>query len=340
MWRERTRDGKVISVQQVSKTYHRAGTTVTAVDQVSLEVAQGEIFGVIGQSGAGKSTLLRLINLLERPDAGSVFVDGQDLTALNDRELKLARRGIGMVFQHFNLLAGRTVAGNVELGLEIRNVPAAERRKRTAEILNLVGLSSKADAYPVELSGGQKQRVGIARALAGKPQVLLLDEATSALDPETTRSILELIKSLNRELGLTVLLITHEMNVIKSICDSAAFIEDGRVVESGKVVSLISMPGSKLAKELFPLGEFPASEDNTVIDITFSGGSADSSVISQLARKYNLDVSILGAAIETIDGNQAGRTRLQIPGTPAKNSDVIDDLRSQGLLVEIASSTP
>lgn len=330
----------MISVQQVSKTYHRAGTTVTAVDQVSLEVAQGEIFGVIGQSGAGKSTLLRLINLLERPDVGSVFVDSQDLTALNDRELKLARRGIGMVFQHFNLLAGRTVAGNVELGLEIRNEPAAERRKRTTEILNLVGLSSKADAYPVELSGGQKQRVGIARALAGKPQVLLLDEATSALDPETTRSILELIKSLNRELGLTVLLITHEMNVIKSICDSAAFIEDGRVVESGKVVSLISTPGSKLAKELFPLGEFHVSENNTVIDITFSGGSANSSVISQLARKYNLDVSILGAAIETIDGNQAGRTRLQIPGAPAKNSEVIDDLRSQGLLVEIASSTP
>lgn len=330
----------MISVQQVSKTYHRAGTTVTAVDQVSLDVAQGEIFGVIGQSGAGKSTLLRLINLLERPDVGSVFVDGQDLTSLNARELKLARRGIGMVFQHFNLLAGRTVAGNVELGLEIRNVPAAERRKRTTEILNLVGLSAKADAYPVELSGGQKQRVGIARALAGKPQVLLLDEATSALDPETTRSILDLIKSLNRELGLTVLLITHEMNVIKSICDSAAFIEDGRVVESGKVVSLISTPGSKLAQELFPLGEFPASEDSTVIDITFSGGSADSPVISQLARKYNLDVSILGAAIETIDGNQAGRTRLQIPGTPAKNSDVIDDLRSQGLLVEIASSTP
>lgn len=233
----------VISVQNVSKTFRSGGTATAALRDASIEVAEGEIFGVIGQSGAGKSTLIRVVNLLERPDAGTVTVDGQDLTALSPSRLRLARRKIGMVFQHFNLLEGRTVRGNVELGLEIVGVDAAPRRRRSLEILDLVGLADKAGAYPAELSGGQKQRVGIARALAGNPKVLLSDEATSALDPDTTSSILDLIKTINAELGLTVLLITHEMNVIKRICDSAALIDGGRIIEQGRVVSLISTPG-------------------------------------------------------------------------------------------------
>ncbi|WP_167041873.1 ATP-binding cassette domain-containing protein [Salinibacterium sp. ZJ454] len=326
----------MISVSHVSKTYGSGDSAVAALSDVSLEVAEGEVFGVIGQSGAGKSTLVRLINLLERPDSGTVTVDGQELTTLTSGELRSARRNIGMVFQHFNLLSGRTVLANVELGLEITGVPAVERRRRSLEILDLVGLAAKAASYPAELSGGQKQRVGIARALAGNPRVLLSDEATSALDPETTRSILELIKQLNRELNLTVLLITHEMDVVKSICDSAAMLEGGRVIEQGKIVSLISTPGSRLARDLFPLGQIPPHDGDTIIDITFSGGSADRPVISQLARTYGLDISILGAAIETIGGNQAGRTRLQLPGSAQTNAAAIEDLRSQGLLVEVS----
>jgi D-methionine transport system ATP-binding protein len=325
----------VISVQHVSKTFRSGSSVTAALQDVSLDVAEGEIFGVIGQSGAGKSTLIRAVNLLERPDSGTVTVDGDELTALSPAALRAARRKIGMVFQHFNLLAGRSVSGNVELGLEIIGVDGNERRRRALEILDLVGLADKAGAYPAELSGGQKQRVGIARALAGKPKVLLSDEATSALDPETTRSILDLIKRINTDLGLTVLLITHEMEVVKRICDSAALIESGRIVEQGRIVSLISTAGSRLAHELFPLGAAPHSAGDTVIDITFSGGSADRPVIAQLARNYGLDVSILGAAIETIGGNQAGRTRLQLPGSPAANLRPIEDLRSQGMLVEI-----
>jgi D-methionine transport system ATP-binding protein len=325
----------VISVQHVSKTFRSGGTVTAALQDVSLEVAEGEIFGVIGQSGAGKSTLIRAVNLLERPDSGTVTVDGDELTALSPADLRAARRKIGMVFQHFNLLSGRTVRGNVELGLEITGVDGATRRRRAMEILDLVGLAAKADSYPAELSGGQKQRVGIARALAGKPKVLLSDEATSALDPETTRSILDLVKTINTDLGLSVLLITHEMEVVKRICDSAALIEGGRIVEQGRIVSLISTAGSRLAHELFPLGEAPRTPGDTVIDITFSGGTADRPVIAQLARTYGLDVSILGAVIETIGGNQAGRTRLQLPGHPAGNAGPIEDLRRQGMLVEI-----
>ncbi|WP_157156415.1 MULTISPECIES: ATP-binding cassette domain-containing protein [unclassified Diaminobutyricimonas] len=325
----------MISISHVSKTYGSGASAVTALDDVSLEVAEGEIFGVIGQSGAGKSTLIRHVNLLERPDSGSITVDGQDLTALSSTELRHARKKIGMVFQHFNLLSGRTVLGNVELGLEITGVPTAERRRRSLEMLDLVGLAAKANSYPEELSGGQKQRVGIARALAGKPRVLLSDEATSALDPETTRSILDLIKTINRELELTVLLITHEMDVVKAVCQSAAVLEAGRVVEQGSIVSLISTPGSRLARDLFPLGPVPSHNGDTVIDITFSGGSADRPVIARLAREYGLDVSILGAVIETIGGNQAGRTRLQLPGSPEANAAPIEDLRGRGLLVEI-----
>jgi D-methionine transport system ATP-binding protein len=325
----------MISISSVSKTFGTGAGRTVALDNVSLEVARGEVFGVVGQSGAGKSTLIRTVNLLERPDSGTIDVDGTDLTALGDNDLRVARQGIGMIFQHFNLLSSRTVQGNVELALEVTGVESRDRRRRAAEILDLVGLGAKASSYPSQLSGGQKQRVGIARALAARPSVLLSDEATSALDPETTRSILALLRTINQELGLTVLLITHEMDVVKTVCDSAALLEGGRIIENGKLVQLISTPGSRLARDLFPLGDVPAHAGNTVVDITFSGGSADRPVIAQLARDHAIDVSILGAAIETIAGNQAGRTRLELPGTVHTNAAAIADLRAQGLLVEI-----
>ena len=327
----------MISLHNVSKTFGDGARTVVALDDVSLEVSRGEIFGVVGQSGAGKSTLIRTVNLLERPDSGSVVVDGLGLTAIGPGQLRIARQKIGMIFQHFNLLSSRTVRGNVELALEVTGAERRERRRRADEILDLVGLADKAEAYANQLSGGQKQRVGIARALAAEPTVLLSDEATSALDPETTRSILELIRTINEQLGLTVLLITHEMDVVKTICDSAALLERGRIVEQGRLVELISRPGSRLAGDLFPLGAVPPHVGNTVIDITFSGGSADRPVIAQLARTHGLDVSILGAVIETIGGNQAGRTRLELPGSAEANAAAIADLRSQGLLVEVAA---
>ncbi|WP_425839398.1 methionine ABC transporter ATP-binding protein [Microbacterium sp. PA5] len=321
----------MIALEHVSKRYGG----VAAVDDVSLTIPTGEIFGIVGQSGAGKSTLARLVNLIERPDAGTVTVDGAELTALGEGELRAARRRIGMVFQRFNLLGSRTVRGNVELALELDGTPRAERRERALEMLDLVGLSHRADASVHELSGGQQQRVGIARALAARPRVLLSDEATSALDPETTASILELYRRINAELGLTVLLITHEMDVVKAVCDSAALVEAGRVVESGRLVDLIRTPGSRLTAQLFPLGPIPDSvpAEATVIDITFAGGTADRPVIAQLARDHGLDVSILGALIERIGGTQAGRTRLEVPGAAA--SAVVADLRGQGLLVEV-----
>jgi D-methionine transport system ATP-binding protein len=325
----------MISISSITKSFGAGERRTLALDNVSLDVPEGDIFGVVGQSGAGKSTLIRTVNLLERPDSGTIRVDGRELTALSDNELRVARQGIGMVFQHFNLLSSRTVQGNVELALEVVGVEARERKRRASEILDLVGLGSKASSYPSQLSGGQKQRVGIARALATRPRVLLSDEATSALDPETTRSILDLLRTINRDLGLTVLLITHEMDVVKTICDSAALLENGRIVENGRLVDLISTPGSRLARDLFPLGATNALPGSTVIDITFSGGNADRPVIAQLARDHAIDVTILGAAIETIAGNQAGRTRLGLPGTTTTNAAAIADLRAQGLLVEI-----
>ncbi|MFC8144155.1 methionine ABC transporter ATP-binding protein [Streptomyces paradoxus] len=331
----------MITTSGLTKVYRARGREVTALDGVDLHVREGEVYGVIGQSGAGKSSLIRCVNLLERPTSGTVTVAGQDLTALAGRgpragkELRQARSRIGMVFQHFNLLSSRTVQDNVELPLEILGKSGQERSRKALELLDLVGLADKAKSYPAQLSGGQKQRVGIARALAGDPKVLLSDEATSALDPETTRSILALLRDLNRQLGLTVLLITHEMDVVKSVCDSAALMENGRIVESGTVSELLATPGSELASALFPLGGEASGEDRTVVDVTFQGESATQPVISQLARTYNIDISILGAAIDTVGGLQVGRMRIELPGRYEDNVVPIGFLREQGLQIDV-----
>lgn len=324
----------MISVDRISKSYGSGDTAVQALDDVSLNVAKGEIFGVVGQSGAGKSTLIRTINSLERPDSGTVTVDGRDISLLQGAQLRSARHNIGMIFQHFNLLSSRTVQSNVELSLEITGMDRSARRRRVAEILELVGLDGKSASYPSQLSGGQKQRVGIARALASKPSVLLSDEATSALDPETTQQILDLIRELSRELGLTVMLITHEMDVVKRICDSAAVMSEGKILEQGSVEGLLTTEKSLLGQALFPLGEIPGN-GNTIIEITFTGVTAGRPVIAQLARSHGIDVGILGAALETIHGRQTGRTRLELPGTPETVTAAISDLRSQGLFVEV-----
>lgn len=326
----------MITVADVSKTFPTRRGEVRALDHVSLEVRRGEIYGVVGRSGAGKSTLIRTVNALERPDSGTVTVDGVDVTSLRGSELRRARRSAGMVFQHFNLLSSRTAQGNVELALEIAGVDRAARRARALEMLERVGLADRAGAYPAQLSGGQKQRVGIARALATSPSVLLSDEATSALDPETTRSVLDLVRSLSRDLGLTVLLITHEMGVIKRICDSAAVMEGGQVLEHGRVEDLLTTPRSRLAAEVFQLGDLPPERGTRIVEITFTKQASGEPVIARLARTHNLDVSILGAAIETVhDGTQTGRTRLEIPGSAGQVAAAVAELRAQGLFVEV-----
>ncbi|MEU0489587.1 methionine ABC transporter ATP-binding protein [Nocardiopsis changdeensis] len=312
------------------KVYRLKKHRVTALNGVDLHVEPGEIYGVVGQSGAGKSTLLRSVNLLERPDAGTVTVDGEELTSLRGARLRTARRGIGMVHQHFALLSSRTVAGNVGFPLEVSGVGRAERRERVGELLELVGLGDKARAYPSQLSGGQKQRVGIARALASRPKVLLSDEATSALDPATTDSILALLRRLRDELGLTILLITHEMDVIKKICDSAAIMENGEFREAGRVLDLIGTPGSLLARSLFPLPDL-AGPDTVVVTYP---RSFDEPLMSELTRRFDVDVNILGGGVEQVAGQSVGRLGVDVRG--ARRSEALTYLSEHGLLVEEA----
>ena len=239
----------IIQVQHLNKTFGTGDTAVHALEDINLDIKQGEIFGIIGLSGAGKSTLVRCMNLLERPTSGTVIVDGKEMTALSEKELRLARRDVTMIFQSFNLLMQRTCLKNVCFPMEISGVPAAQARKRAAELLELVGLADKADAYPSQLSGGQKQRVAIARALATDPKVLLCDEATSALDPTTTASILELLKDLNAKLGVTVVVITHQMSVIEEICSRVAILDGGVVAEQGDVEEIFSNPKEARTQE-------------------------------------------------------------------------------------------
>jgi D-methionine transport system ATP-binding protein len=329
----------VIGIENVTKIY--PGSTSKALDDVTLHVEQGEIFGIVGESGAGKSTLIRTVNLLERPTSGRVVVAGQDLTALDASALRAARQDIGMVFQHFNLLASRTALGNVEFALEGTAVPARSRRARALEILDLVGLADRAHFHPAQLSGGQKQRVGIARALAGEPKVLLSDEATSALDPETTASILDLLSTVNRELGLTVLLITHEMDVIKRVCHSAALIEGGRITETGRVLDLVRSPGSPIGRALFVSpGDVAADADGTLAEVTFSGTRANDPVITALAREFDIDIAILGGEIDTFRDERVGRLHVRFPGDVAQSSALIARLQQQGFVVDVLKGVP
>lgn len=293
-----------------------AGGTV-ALDDVSLEVQAGEIFGIVGRSGAGKSTLIRTVNLLERPDAGRIEVLGQDMLALDDAGLRAARRGIGMVFQHFNLHTRRTVAENVAFPLEIAGLSRAERRARVDEILPLVGLEGKRDSYPAQLSGGQKQRVGIARALASRPGLLLCDEATSALDPETTRNILALIADLNRELGLTIVLITHEMEVVRQVCDRVAVLHAGRVAETGSVANVFLRPQAAETRALIDeddQGAQPIAFDGPVVRLTLQGEAVLQPVLTRIARETGTDFAILDGRIGRLKDAGFGQLTLGLTG--------------------------
>ncbi len=324
----------VIEITDVTKVYRQADRELVALDRVSLEVKAGEIFGVLGQSGAGKSTLIRCVNLLERPTAGSIKLGGQELTALPAPQLRAVRQQIGMIFQHFNLLSSRTVADNIAFPLEVMGMERQARRAKVGELLTLVGLEDKAGAYPSQLSGGQKQRVGIARALAGNPRVLLSDEATSALDPETTRSILQLLRDLNQRLGLTILLITHQLEVVKSICDSVAIIRAGRTVEQGAVVEVLARTGV-LAHDVVAATAQDAQPDTTVVNITFVGEAADQPVLTRLARTFDIDANILGGRIETIKNRRVGLLQVELSGAAGRLGPALQYLRDQGLGLEV-----
>ena len=324
----------MISISNLSKVYDQNGQVVEALQDVSLHVAPGEIFGVVGPSGAGKSTLIRCVNLLERPTSGKVVVNHQDLTSLSDTELRQARQQIGMIFQHFNLLNSRTVAGNVAFPLEIIGYDKNKRQSRVEELLDLVGLSDKTNVYPAQLSGGQKQRVGIARALATEPRVLLSDEATSALDPQTTISILNLLKDLNHRLGLTILLITHEMDVVKQICDHVAILQESKIVESGAINDLIVDPDSLLSQAFFPPSQvFIPRPGATSAAITFIGDAADQPVLASLVRKFDVDVNILGGSIQNIGGRRIGRLQVELSGKQVNSA--LNYLNQLGLRVEV-----
>jgi D-methionine transport system ATP-binding protein len=324
----------MIELEHVYKRFEQKDVPVEALQDVSLRVGKGQIYGVVGPSGAGKSTLIRCVNLLERPDQGRVLVDSLELTALSDEALAKVRRQMGMIFQHFNLLSSRTALANVALPLEIEGMEPSARLAKAREMLDLVGLSDKAESYPAQLSGGQKQRVGIARALATNPKILLSDEATSALDPQSTQSILTLLKQLNQELGLTILLITHQMEVVKQVCDHVALLESGACVEKGALTDLIADPGSMLSKAFFPrIQEQAASSGAISAVITFLGSEADKPILASLVRGYNMDINILGGSIQTIAGKRIGQLQVELSGQQVDQA--IQYLRQLGLRVEV-----
>ncbi len=312
----RTAGGAAIVLDNVSKVFPARGSDapVEALKNVSIAIPPGEIYGVIGRSGAGKSTLIRAINGLERPTSGDVVVDGVTINRLSEAALRDQRRRIGMIFQHFNLLSSRSAFDNVALPLELAGLSRAAIREKVLGLLDLVGLTDKKDRYPIELSGGQKQRVGIARALATDPRVLLSDEATSALDPETTRSILRLLAEVNARLGVTIVLITHEMTVIKEICHRVGVIEAGRIIEEGRVSDVFAHPrtatarsfiGSLPGREIPPalaarLRTNPAGASQTVLRLTLTGDAASQPLVTQLARELGIDIALLGGQIDSI----------------------------------------
>ncbi|MFB6416977.1 MULTISPECIES: methionine ABC transporter ATP-binding protein [Bradyrhizobium] len=313
----------------ISKTYpaYRGKPGVNALQGIDFAIPRGSITGVIGRSGAGKSSLVRLINGLEKPTTGRVIVDGRDISALAGRELRLAQRSIGMIFQHFNLLSSRTAADNIALPLEIAGWAKAEIKTRVSELLALVGIADKHDRYPSELSGGQKQRVGIARALATRPSVLLSDEATSALDPQTTRAILDLLASINRELGVTIVLITHEMSVVRQLANEVVVLDAGHVVESGDVADIFTQPTHPITQSFLAevIGDSlpvslasrivaePPAGGQAVIRLQVRGAGAGDTLVARLARELGLDVSLLSARIDEIGGQHVGSLVLGIP---------------------------
>ena len=322
----------IIELKNLSKTFGAGDNQVSALKDVSISVEKGEIFGIIGLSGAGKSTLVRCINLLERPDEGKILFHGNDLMAMTEKELRAQRRKISMIFQSFNLLDQRTALENICFPLELVGTPKKEARKRAAALLETVGLPDKAGAYPVQLSGGQKQRVAIARALASHPEVLLCDEATSALDPKTTRETLRLLRQINQELGVTVIIITHDMKVIEEICGRVAILNHGQVAEIGAVEEVFSNPKTEASRRLvypdgLPFEMLPGS--SRIIRVAFNGGTAYQPLIASLAIDCGVKVNILGADTRSIDGKAFGTMLLGLPESEAEAAKALAYITSQ-----------
>lgn len=340
----------MIELINVEKTYYSKAGDIHALNKTNLHIKEGEIFGIIGLSGAGKSTLVRCINMLERPTAGQVFVDGADLTAMNDAQLRKARQSIGMIFQHFNLLASRTVYDNIAFPLEIQGLSKSEIEKRVRPLLELVQLETRANYYPSQLSGGQKQRVGIARALASNPKVLLCDEATSALDPQTTKSILELLLDINKKMNLTIVMITHQMEVVRTVCDRVAVIEHGDIIEEGSMIDVFTNPQHPTTKEFTKsvinaetpdmikqknLSATYVNGSKLLVRVSFLGDSAGEPIISNLVKRFSVDVSILYGNIDQLKDMPFGTLIIEVCGDKDAIDHALDYLHKQNLKTEV-----
>lgn len=331
-----TNDGPIISIRDLEKTFISKNSRVKALENIDLDIYEGEVFGIIGLSGAGKSTLVRCMNFLERPTRGTVYFDGKDLSKLSKKDLLSARQSMGMIFQQFNLLMQRNSIENICFPLEIVGMEKGKAKKRAYELLEVVGLSDKAKAYPSQLSGGQKQRVAIARALATNPKVLLCDEATSALDPATTHSILKLLKQINKDMGLTIVVITHEMSVIEEICKRIAIIDDSQIIEMGNVVDIFTNPQSEIAKKFAsPGGDRPDRVvGNRSVQIIFDGNSAKEPVIANTVLACNAPINIMFADTKNIDGKAFGQMVIQLPEDENLSNKVLAYLRTQDIIVK------
>ncbi|TXC91175.1 methionine ABC transporter ATP-binding protein [Metabacillus litoralis] len=337
----------MISLKSLNKTYETKTGHVTAVNNVNLEITKGEIFGIIGYSGAGKSSLIRLLNGLEKPTSGEVHVAGNQINAISGGKLRKARQEISMIFQHFNLLWSRTVRENIAFPLEIAGVKSYARRKRVDELIKLVGLEGREDAYPAQLSGGQKQRVGIARALANNPKVLLCDEATSALDPETTDSILDLLVDINERLGLTIVLITHEMHVIRKICHRVAVMENGEVVEQGNVLDVFKHPKENITKRFVKqISEPDETKDaishilenyhsGKVLQLTFVGKGTELPLITNIIRAFDIEVNILQGKISQTQSGSYGTLFLHVDGETNEVERAVTFIKEHEVEVEV-----
>ncbi|OAA86016.1 methionine ABC transporter ATP-binding protein [Clostridium ljungdahlii] len=339
----------MIDLKNVYKTFNRDGIEIEALKGVNIEVEKGDIYGVIGFSGAGKSTLLRMVNFLEKPTSGSVLVNGQDISKLNKKQLISTRRKIGMVFQHFNLLNSKTVFANVALPLILDHVPKNEISNRVNDLLKFVGLDNRAKNYPDELSGGQKQRVGIARALATNPQILLCDEATSALDPQTTESILELLKRVNKEYDITILLITHQMNVIQKICNKVAVMEKGKIVEKGRVIDVFGNPKEKVTKDFvhsvtnddIPISILNLiknnrqnSQNRKFFRLKFMGNSILTPMISMATKKFNVEINVLSASVTELQDTPMVNMVIELECDSTLAEEIVKYIESKDILVE------
>lgn len=333
----------MIQIKNIKKTYTSNNISVDALKNINLNIERGDFYGIIGLSGAGKSTLIRLLNRLEEPTSGEIIVDKKDILGFNNSELQEYRKKTGMIFQHFNLMNSRSVGGNIAFALEVANYPKEKIKPRIIELLKLVELEDKIDSYPAQLSGGQKQRVAIARALANHPKVLLSDEATSALDPKTTKNILNLLKDIQKKLNLTIILITHQMEVIRDSCNKVAVLDGGEVIEEGKVTSIFSNPQTVITQEfikhLIPEEEteveFSQKEGRKIIKISYIGEVIDKPVISQLIRKFDVDISILAGSINKLVTNSVGHLILELNGNMEKQLKSIEWLKQNKLGIEV-----